>query len=648
MKWNRGLDFDKIYRHYFETHRDEYLDSYLSDRLEDEDYLQYIMDDNDLSTQEEAKEFIINDVNDSDLYEYFEDDIETSCDEELQYTYDNSYNKVNKLISNIIDKFNNEFENIEFDYSVQSSRSWNAGKFPSIYFTIHIENNRDYEDIDIRLSDMHDNGRNDSDLEFSWYEDDYNSLDLKGMKEQIISEVLDRLDSNFGVEYSKEVSNKLNEDLSKEQESYFKNSKVRDSRGNLLICYHGTSTPGFKEFNPSTSKSQFGKYKFNNKNVNYFTTNKDSASSYTKFGYDDGSNVYSCYINIENPFIVDNKSLSDIKSAFNIKDDRVRQYQIKSFNNMINKYQDRLLDEDDVEDINKYLNKLGFKLVNVEDDYYNIVKLENNSLYGSERIVLREYELTELFDSSMYEELKYNLIGDEDDYYLTTDDIVKYVLYQNEEEDTNYDGIIIEDILDSKNAFSGNGTDVITLKSSNQIKLISNINPTSSNKIDESISPIRDKLISLAKSLGFTYNFYEEGYYDECGYGKLVPIETVASYINNDEYTPDEWYYKIEDDEFHYGRSFIMSSIRDDLKILYIQSVDNRGENKGMITKLIRTFIENIPSNWRVVIIDNKNKNYWNHIKSLYPNVKFEETDTDSILNITLDKYLDKVNKETS
>ena len=81
------------------------------------------MDDNDLSTQEEAKEFIINDVNDSDLYEYFEDDIETSCDEELQYTYDNSYNKVNKLISNIIDKFNNEFENIEFDYSVQSSRS---------------------------------------------------------------------------------------------------------------------------------------------------------------------------------------------------------------------------------------------------------------------------------------------------------------------------------------------------------------------------------------------------------------------------------------------------------------------------------------------------------------------------------------------
>lgn len=125
-------------------------------------------------------------------------------------------------------------------------------------------------------------------------------------------------------------------------------------------------------------------------------------------------------------------------------------------------------------------------LVKVADDYYNVVKLDNNSLFGNARVVLREYTLTELFDSSMYYDLKDALIGEEDDYYLSTDDIVKYVIYQNEEENSDYDGIIIEDIVDSKDAFSGNGTDVITIKSSNQIKKITNKTPTSSSNINES------------------------------------------------------------------------------------------------------------------------------------------------------------------
>lgn len=149
-------------------------------------------------------------------------------------------------------------------------------------------------------------------------------------------------------------------ELTKEQENYFKNSKIRDQNGDLLICYHGTSGSGFDVFDARKGNSQFGKYKFSNYNVNYFTTNKASASSYTKFGYDNGSNVYACYINIENPFIVDNKSLSDIKSSFNIKDDRVRKYQLKVFDDMINIYQDTLLDEYDVDGINKYLNKNRF------------------------------------------------------------------------------------------------------------------------------------------------------------------------------------------------------------------------------------------------------------------------------------------------
>ena len=74
----------------------------------------------------------------------------------------------------------------------------------------------------------------------------------------------------------------------------------------------------------------------------------------------------------------------------------------------------------------------------------------------------------------VYEDSEY---GD-DDYYYTPDYITGWVLYMNETQGTNYDGIIVEDILDvgpHGNAFSGTTTDIITLKSSNQIKAITKI-----------------------------------------------------------------------------------------------------------------------------------------------------------------------------
>lgn len=92
--------------------------------------------------------------------------------------------------------------------------------------------------------------------------------------------------------------------LTKEQIEYFKNTKVTNDKNELIVCYHGSPNAGFRVFNPQNSKSQFGDYKFGNANVNYFTTDKSSASSYTLFKYDDGT-VYEVYLDIENPYIVD-------------------------------------------------------------------------------------------------------------------------------------------------------------------------------------------------------------------------------------------------------------------------------------------------------------------------------------------------------
>lgn len=315
------------------------------------------------------------------------------------------------------------------------------------------------------------------------------------------------------------------EDLTKEQEGYFKDSKIRDEKGNLLVCYHGTVNPGFKEFNAPKGKSQFGEYKFRKYNVNYFTTSKETARGYTKLGIGD---VYACYLNVVNPYIVNNETEDDIKSWRNIKDKNVRNKEIKAFDKIFTKWCDNFPIVDDLDEINKDFYPFGyeFRLKNKDDELIDVYKLPDNSYFGNEERVLSSYYLFELFDKDGTT-LKDTIIGEEDDYYLNNDDIVRWVIYMNENEGTNYDGIIIPDILDvgpSGSPFSENTTDIITLKSSNQIKLIDNKNPTSSNRIDEDKEEIstyiknNNKKIIIEKLEDSTsYMLRKDGELLECG-----------------------------------------------------------------------------------------------------------------------------------
>lgn len=288
-----------------------------------------------------------------------------------------------------------------------------------------------------------------------------------------------------------EVDNQGNV-LSKDQLDYFKNSKVREN-GKLMVCYHGSPNRSFNEFNPKSSNSQFGKYKFST-NVNYFTTDLPSAESYTEFGYEDVDNVYYVYINIENPYILNNESLADIKTSFNIKDSKLRKQQIQAFDTVFNKWESYFNSQYDeitpelVDEINDDLSILNVEIRqnDGDDEIFDLYYLGNNSFFGSEYSIFDYYYLDELFSDDMYDEFRENVIGEDDDYYLSTDLIVKCVLYMNKTQGTNYDGIIIDDIVDSKQPFSASGTDVITLKSSNQIKSTGNIHPTSTNSIDGS------------------------------------------------------------------------------------------------------------------------------------------------------------------
>lgn len=90
--------------------------------------------------------------------------------------------------------------------------------------------------------------------------------------------------------------------LSAEQETYFKDSKVRDENGNLKVMYHGTSGGGFTVFD--TYGSNYGLFG----QGSYFTDNKSIAESYTKKGKGENKQVYESYLNITNPMDMDGQA----------------------------------------------------------------------------------------------------------------------------------------------------------------------------------------------------------------------------------------------------------------------------------------------------------------------------------------------------
>ena len=63
----------------------------------------------------------------------------------------------------------------------------------------------------------------------------------------------------------------LGNELSKEQQEFFKDSKVRDENGNLLVVYHGTTKGGFTVFDASYS---------DDRRSLFFTSSKKTAQSY--------------------------------------------------------------------------------------------------------------------------------------------------------------------------------------------------------------------------------------------------------------------------------------------------------------------------------------------------------------------------------
>lgn len=118
--------------------------------------------------------------------------------------------------------------------------------------------------------------------------------------EDSVSQSPDKVNTKFSITELDSDGNKLSE----QQKEYFKDSKVVDEKGNLLVMYHGTSNANFTKF----------------KSGSYFTQNKNYADNYKSLSASsisvkksaENPDIYTVYLNITKPFDTRNKKERDI------------------------------------------------------------------------------------------------------------------------------------------------------------------------------------------------------------------------------------------------------------------------------------------------------------------------------------------------
>lgn len=98
------------------------------------------------------------------------------------------------------------------------------------------------------------------------------------------------------VRFSRPVQDSEGRNLSEGQQEFFKDSKLKDEYGRLLVMYHGTPQGGFTVFKPD---------------ISYFTANRDYAEEYARassgnsrvnYTHDPEHKVYEVYLNAKKPF----------------------------------------------------------------------------------------------------------------------------------------------------------------------------------------------------------------------------------------------------------------------------------------------------------------------------------------------------------
>lgn len=279
------------------------------------------------------------------------------------------------------------------------------------------------------------------------------------------SEAPQNYDDDTGIRYMKTTNNQYDSQgnkLTRDQKKYFKDSKAVDSNGNLETVYHGSNKAGFTEFN---------------RNVNYFTNNKEVAQSYT------GGTEMVDTKKLES--IPDAKSwLKGINEDAYIENNKVYDYdgeEILSYNNTEDLLKNLKRDiqkefgSTDAGGIYEgYVNITKPITIDANNEIWSQIDIDNIKIDGINNI---EQFLKDAGSSVWKEKGKLR---------TSTADIVSAIYDAVENGDIDADGIIIKNIYDEGGygniTPTESGTDYVTFNS-NQFKAADNTNPTSDSDI---------------------------------------------------------------------------------------------------------------------------------------------------------------------
>lgn len=288
--------------------------------------------------------------------------------------------------------------------------------------------------------------------------------------------------------------------LTKEQQEYFKDSKVRDKNGNLKTMYHGTRND-FTVFDINKS----GESSNNSKVGFWFTENSDGAKNFANsvwYGNNKDAKSMEVYLNITNPKIyeeVNNNTTMDQlkKQSEDIKNQKKpieEKYSIDSLYPNYSSYDGNLFLKYCAMYRSKYSSytqdemlefiKEDYNIKANENDYFNDVKKYSELLNEEEKI---ERQQDNLRYTDSYEQFRgdiYSIVGK--DLYdaniggtgvaLNNENevIEKYVSKLKKE---GYDGIIIKDTNYDTQTLGEKNTQYVAFYPS-QIKNVDNTNPT--------------------------------------------------------------------------------------------------------------------------------------------------------------------------
>jgi len=345
--------------------------------------------------------------------------------------------------------------------------------------------------------------------------------------------------NNDDIRYSMPTQDADGNILSDGQMDYFKNSQARDENGRLVPVYHTTNHGGFTIFDPSYSDDNRSLFFASNWNVSqtygrnannpieYLTDDEQMLAD--EFPFIAGNELeakrtgqkgyYSCYLNLENPLIVDahGDNWNDIRYGDDAALDSQTIYKFNEFYVSFGNH------TEDGEPTKLYFQIEGEKKNGDHYEPYEVLKqfdipsdisefdlkyntnrgtlLDQLYEYWSNELGFNDNSLRDLFDEEMtfsgelqYKNadrpLRFDLIGER--LYETTESYNTRQL-ASLAESNGHDGVIIRNLYDIGGASGLKGgnalSDIFIAFSSNQVKDIRNENPTENPDIRYSVTP---------------------------------------------------------------------------------------------------------------------------------------------------------------